>query len=126
MPNAKRFPHIIKLNGNDTIKEFPPSTIKFLKWNFPVAGGGYIRLFPLQFIEWGIKRINDVEKQPAVIYLHPWEFDPEQPRIPAGWLSRFRHYVNLDTTENKLRHLIKIFRFTTLNTLSKHLFNDVL
>ncbi len=126
MPNAKRFPHIIKLNGNDTIKEFPPSTIKFLKWNFPIAGGGYIRLFPLQFIKWGIKRINDVEKQPAVIYLHPWEFDPEQPRIPAGWLCRFRHYVNLDTTENKLRHLIKYFRFTTLNTLSKHLFNDVL
>ncbi len=121
MPHAKRFPHIIELNGYD-IKEFPPSTIKILKWNFPIAGGGYLRLFPQNFIAWGIKRINQVEKQPAIIYLHPWEFDPSQPRIPTSRLSKFRHYVNLDSTENKLRHLIKNFKFTTLSKLSSQLF----
>ncbi len=124
IPNARRFPHIIKLEESGDIKEFPPSTIKLLKWNLPIAGGGYLRLFPLKFIEWGIKRINNLEKQPAVIYLHPWEFDPEQPRIPTNRLCRFRHYVNLGTTEKKLRHLIEKFRFTTLNKLSSHLFNE--
>lgn len=121
MPHAKRFPHIIKLSGVG-IKEFPPSTIKFFHWNFPIAGGGYLRLLPIKFIEWGIKRINEIEKQPAIIYIHPWEFDPAQPRIPTSRLSRFRHYVNLDSTENKLRHLIKNFKFTTLSKLSSQLF----
>jgi len=122
IPHAKRFPHTIQLNGKGNIKEFPPSTIRILDWNFPVAGGGYLRLFPIKFIEWGIKRLNQVENQPAVLYLHPWEFDPEQPRIPVNWLYRFRHYVNLDTTEEKLRHLIKNFRFITLNKMCKRLF----
>ena len=121
MPHAKRFPHIIEMNGCG-IKEFPPSTIRIFDWNFPIAGGGYLRLFPLKLIEWGIKRINDIEKQPAIIYMHPWEFDPAQPRMPVSRLSRFRHYVNLDSTENKLRHLIKNFKFTTLSKLSSQLF----
>jgi len=122
MPDAKRFPHSIELNGKGNIKEFPPSTIRILNWNFPIAGGGYLRLFPIKFIEWGIKKLNNIEKQPAIIYLHPWELDPQQPKIPACWLSRFRHYVNLDTTEKKLRNLIKNFRFTTLNKMYTQLF----
>lgn len=122
MSDAKRFPHTIQLNGRGNIKEFPPSTIRILNLNFPIAGGGYLRLFPIKFIEWGIKKLNNIEKQPAIIYLHPWELDPQQPRIPARWLSRFRHYVNLDTTEKKLRHLIKNFRFTTLNKMCTYLF----
>jgi len=122
IPHAKRFPHTIQLNGNGNIREFPPSTIRILDWNFPIAGGGYLRLFPIKFIEWGIKRLNQVENQPAVLYLHPWEFDPAQPRIPVSWLYKFRHYVNLDTTEIKLRHLIKNFRFITLNKMCTYLF----
>ena len=122
IPHAKRFPHIIKLSGNRTIKEFPPSTIRILECNFPIAGGGYLRLFPIKFIEWAIKKLNVVEKQPAVIYTHPWEFDPAQPRIPSSWLCRFRHYINLDSTEKKLRHLIKNFKFTTLNKMCTYLF----
>jgi polysaccharide deacetylase family protein (PEP-CTERM system associated) len=121
MSHAKRFPHIIEINGYG-IKEFPPSTIRVFEWNFPIAGGGYLRLFPIKFIEWGINKLNNAEKQPAIIYIHTWEFDPAQPRIPANWLSRFRHYVNLDSTEKKIRHLIKNFKFTTLNKLCTHLF----
>ncbi len=117
IPDAQRFPHAVVLKNKQTIREFPPSTIRLLKWNFPIAGGGYLRLFPVQLIAWGIKRLNTIEKQPAVIYLHPWEFDPGQPRIPAGMLSRFRHYQNLDSTEKKLRYLIRKFKFTTLNKL---------
>jgi len=124
LASSRRFPYIIELDHKGTIKEFPPSTIKFFGMNLPIAGGGYLRLYPLRLVERAIKTINDREKQPAIIYLHPWELDPEQPRISASLLSRFRHYVNLDTTEKKLRGLIKNFKFTTLSKLSVQLFSE--
>jgi polysaccharide deacetylase family protein (PEP-CTERM system associated) len=124
LADANRFPHIIALNQSGYIKEFPPSTIKCFGINLPIAGGGYLRLLPLGCIEWGIKKINDNEKQPAIIYIHPWELDPGQPRISANLLSRFRHYVNLDSTEKKLHRLFKNFRFTTLNKLSSEMFGE--
>jgi len=123
MPHAQRFPHTIEMNGN-TIREFPPSTIQISRWNCPMAGGGYLRLFPIKFIEWGITRLNEIDKQPAIMYLHPWELDPSQPRIPAGWFNRFRHYLNLNSTETKLRTLIKKFKFSTLNKLCTHIFES--
>ncbi len=123
IPNAPRFPHIINLNGSGTIKEFPPSTLKILGLNVPIAGGGYLRFFPVQLLTWGIKRINNSDKQPAIIYLHPWEFDPEQPKMPLKVSSRLRHYTNLDTTEKKFRHLIQSFSFTTINKLHSVLFS---
>ena len=122
IPDANRFPHIINLNGSATIKEFPPSTLRILGVNIPIAGGGYLRLFPTQLLTWAMRRINDHDKQPGIIYLHPWEFDPEQPKIPVKLSSRLRHYINLDTTEKKLRHLIHNFSFTTLSTLHSYLF----
>ena len=64
-----------------------------------MAGGGYFRLLPYPWTRWGIGRINRVERRPAVFYIHPWEIDPDQPRLPAGRLSRMRHYRNLDKTE---------------------------
>jgi polysaccharide deacetylase family protein (PEP-CTERM system associated) len=122
IPEADRFPHIIKLKAANTIKEFPPSTLRVFGYNIPIGGGGYLRLFPIQFLTWGIKQINKREKQPAIIYLHPWEFDPDQPRIPVKLASRFRHYINLSTTENKLRHLLNNFNFTTISKLHSVLF----
>jgi hypothetical protein len=85
--------------------------------NLPVAGGGYFRLLPYWWTRWGIARLNGVEGQPAVFYLHPWEIDPDQPRIPAGVVSRFRHYRNLDKTEARLRRLLGDFRFSSLQRL---------
>lgn len=94
--------------------EFPVSTIRVGKQNWPVAGGGYFRLFPLWLTRRAIRSLN-AQGQPAVVYLHPWEFDPDQPRVAdAPWLSRFRHYVNLDKTERRLLALLKEFRFGPL------------
>jgi polysaccharide deacetylase family protein (PEP-CTERM system associated) len=106
---APRFPYLRSLNGGGFIKEFPPSTVRFFGMNCPVAGGGYFRLFPYGVTAWALRRINDIERQPAMVYLHPWELDPNQPRIPASWKSRFRHYQNLDSTEAKCRRLLEEF-----------------
>jgi hypothetical protein len=82
--------------------------------NFPVAGGGYLRLFPYGLTAWAIHHINNVEGQPAMVYVHPWEFDIDQPRIAAPWRSRFRHYQNLHTTEEKCAKLLEEFRWAPM------------
>ncbi|KST66015.1 XrtA system polysaccharide deacetylase [Mastigocoleus testarum] len=108
--DAKRFIHEIKKD----LWEIPVSTLRLSKYNFPVAGGGYFRLFPLPITSWAIRRLN-IDRHPAIIYLHPWEFDPKQPRISnASLMSRFRHYVNLDKTENRLRLLLNEFKFAPM------------
>lgn len=94
--------------------EFPVSTMRLGKQNWPVAGGGYFRLYPLWITRQAIRRLN-AQKHPAVIYLHPWEFDPDQPRVSgASRLSRFRHYVNIDKTESRLETLLNEFDFAPM------------
>ena len=85
--------------------------------NLPIAGGGYFRLLPYAWTRWGIERVNRLERRPAVFYLHPWEIDPDQPRLRTGAVSRFRHYRNLDQTEARLRQLLKDFQFGPLGAL---------
>lgn len=109
IPNAPRFPYCKTLSSGHQIKEFPPSTIRFAGVNLPVAGGGYLRLLPYSVTSWAIRQLNTRENQPAMVYLHPWEIDPGQPRISAPWLSRFRHYQNLDSTEAKCVKLLEEF-----------------
>jgi polysaccharide deacetylase family protein (PEP-CTERM system associated) len=111
MPDATRFPHRLAAGPGVEIGEFPLSTISWLGWRFPVAGGGYFRLLPYAFTHRAVRHLNEREGQPAIVYLHPWEIDPAQPRLPAGWLSRFRHSVNTRTTESKIHHLLRDFRF---------------
>jgi polysaccharide deacetylase family protein (PEP-CTERM system associated) len=106
---APRFPHVKRLACGRRLKEFPPSTLRILGGNIPVAGGGYFRLYPYKITAWAIHHLNEREGQPAMIYLHPWELDPDQPRIHAPWLSRFRHYQNLDSTEAKYVRLLDEF-----------------
>jgi hypothetical protein len=72
---------------------------------------------PYAWTRWGIARLNALEGRPAVFYIHPWEIDPDQPRLQAGWLGRFRHYRNLDQTEKRLRALLTEFRFGTVASL---------
>ena len=104
--NANRFANKIC----DGLWEFPVSTVRLGKQNWPVAGGGYFRLFPLWITRQAISHLNK-QGHPAVIYLHPWEFDPEQPRVAdAPLLSRFRHYVNINKTESRLRALLNEFK----------------
>lgn len=117
IPGGKRFPHKISTHAGN-IQEFPLSTfpISFGGWNYqlPIAGGGYLRLFPAALVRQAIKAINIREKQPVIVYFHPWELDPGQPRIQAGFKSRFRHYLNLDRMELKIRHLLENFQFATV------------
>lgn len=106
---AKRYPHKI-YNHNNYIWEFPISTIRILKQNIPFSGGGYFRLLPYRFVRWAINKIN-LEGHPVNIYVHPWEFDPEQPKIKADFLDTFRHYVNIAQNEDKLKQLLRDFQF---------------
>lgn len=104
---------------NHELVEYPLSTLSILGQNIPVSGGGYFRLFPYWFIRWALQRINMQEKQPFIFYLHPWEMDPDQPRINnAGWKSKFRHYRNLDKTAERLSNLLQDFRFKPIEALS--------
>jgi polysaccharide deacetylase family protein (PEP-CTERM system associated) len=107
---APRFAHRVE-NG---LWEFPLSTWRLGGQNWPVAGGGYFRLYPLWVTRHAIRRLN-ATSQPAIAYLHPWEFDPEQPVVAnAPPLSRFRHYVNLGKTEARLRALLGEFDFAPM------------
>jgi polysaccharide deacetylase family protein (PEP-CTERM system associated) len=115
IPDAPRFPHYRVVHDGCRIAEFPPSTLPLFGVNLPVAGGGYLRLFPYSLTAWAIRQINEDEAQPAMVYLHPWEIDPEQPRIAAGWRSRFRHYQNLQSTEKKLLRLLDDFSWAPMS-----------
>lgn len=114
IPDAPRFPHYRLLAGGGRILEFPPSTIAVYGVNLPIGGGGYFRLLPYRITAWGLRRINNKEAQPAMFYLHPWEIDPAQPRIAASRRSRFRHYQNLHSTEEKLMRLLNEFSWAPL------------
>ncbi len=114
VPDSERFPHQIQGKNGRTILEFPLSTLRFWKWNFPIAGGGYLRLFPYRILKLGIQWLNR-QQQPGIIYLHPWELDPEQPRIPnIPYTTRLRHYINLHSTATKLHRLIRDFEFAPI------------
>jgi polysaccharide deacetylase family protein (PEP-CTERM system associated) len=113
IPVSARHPYVIERDAG-RIVEAPASTASVGRMNLPVGGGGYFRLLPYAWTRWGIERVNRVEARPAIFYLHPWEIDPDQPRLRAGLLSRIRHYRNLDRTEGRLRQLLRDFSWGTL------------
>ena len=116
IPDAPRWPHSMR-RAAGSLFEVPGSTVRLGGTNLPVAGGGYFRILPYAWTRWGMRRVNRVEGQPAVFYLHPWEIDPGQPRLPAGLLGQFRHYRNLHRTEARLRSLMRDFSFGPLETV---------
>ena len=120
MPDAPRFPHVLTTDGGHELVEFPPTTARILGQNIPAAGGGYFRLYPYVLSRWLLRRVNEHEGQPAVFYLHPWEVDPDQPRVEASWRSRFRHYNNLDKCESRLRRLLSEFKFGLVWDVLQH------
>ena len=113
IPSTPRHTHTITRNSG-TIVEVPGSTVRFAGINVPVGGGGYFRILPYGWTRFGLKRLNLVERRPAMVYVHPWELDPEQPWLQAPLLSRFRHYHNLAQTEPRLRRLLSEFRFAPI------------
>jgi polysaccharide deacetylase family protein (PEP-CTERM system associated) len=111
-PNAPRFAH----ETTPGLLELPVATVRLLDANWPAGGGGYFRLLPYTVSRWSIRRINAVDRKPALFYFHPWELDPEQPRVDgAGAKTRFRHYVNLRRMQPKLRRLLKDFRWDRID-----------
>lgn len=105
---------------NHNLVEYPLSTSRILGQNIPVCGGGYFRLFPYWFTRWALQRINVQEQQPFIFYFHPWEIDPDQPRIDnAGWKSKFRHYRNLDRTSGRLSRLLQDFHFGPIDNVNQ-------
>jgi polysaccharide deacetylase family protein (PEP-CTERM system associated) len=118
IPGAKRMPYRWQ-SGRLSLSEFPPATVKFLGQTLPAAGGGYLRIFPLLYNRWAMKRLEREhgDKGVVVVYLHPWEVDPEQPRIAAPLKSRFRHYTNLGRMEARLRSLLREYPFEPFSGL---------
>ena len=96
-----------------SIVEFPVTTRRLLGRNLPMGGGGYFRLYPGGVVRSAV-RAAEREGRSACIYLHPWEFDPEQPRVRTSLLKGFRHYVGLDRTLARLEALLAEFRFVGL------------
>ena len=114
VPDAPRFPY--KPLGHDGIVEFPLSTVRLFDRNIPCSGGGYFRLLPYRVSRWALRRLNDDEARPAVLYLHPWEIDPDQPRqTDVSLKTRFRHYVNLRRMERKLVRALSDFSWERMD-----------
>jgi polysaccharide deacetylase family protein (PEP-CTERM system associated) len=116
IPGSPRHAHVLSREAGALI-ELPPSTVRIGSTNLPVAGGGYFRILPYWWTRWGIARVNQRERRPAIFYLHPWEIDPGQPRFRPGLASRFRHYYHLDKTEPRLKRLLRDFRFAPVRTI---------
>lgn len=116
-PDADPFPHRVA-RAAGSLWEFPLTTVSLgfpgSSVRIPVSGGGYLRLLPAGLVRWAFQRTNRVHRQPGVLYFHPWEIDPAQPRIAAPLKSRFRHYLNLDGTESKLGTLLRTLRFAPM------------
>lgn len=108
IPDAPRFPYLLASG----LMEIPVTTMRLLGRNWPAGGGGYFRLLPYAVSRWQIARVNRDDKRPAIFYFHPWEVDPDQPRVAeASAKARFRHYVNLSRTENRLKRLLGDFNW---------------
>lgn len=122
IPVSARHPYRLTRSAGELI-EVPGSTVQWGPLKLPIAGGGYFRIFPYELSAWGIRRINRVEQRPAIFYLHPWEIDPAQPRLPAGVLTRFRHYRNLGATEDRLRRLLAEFEFGPVRSVLRRAFS---
>ena len=107
-------PHCHRLiTAAGPIWEIPPSTLPIRNMRLPVAGGGYFRLWPYRLLRRWLRTIESAG-HPLVVYLHPWEIDPGQPRLPVPVLSRYRHYLNLHKTEARLIRLLHDFRFGSI------------
>ncbi|MBS3996053.1 MAG: DUF3473 domain-containing protein [Hydrogenophaga sp.] len=108
MPDAPRFVHQIRQG----LMEIPPTTLRLFNRNLPSSGGGYFRLLPYPLSRWMIQQVNERDEQAAVFYCHPWEIDADQPRVKGvGFKTRFRHYVNIGRTEQRLESLLDDFRW---------------
>ena len=113
IPKAPRHAYRVA-SGSRSLLEVPGSTALIGSVRVPI-GGGYFRLLPYATTRWAISTINRTEQRPAVFYLHPWEIDPDQPRLQAGRVTSWRHYNGIDEAEARLRRLLTDFRWDRLD-----------
>ena len=114
MPDSPRFAYRLA-NG---MLEIPVTTVRLGKRNLPSGGGGYFRLLPYALSRWMLRRVNRHDGEAAVFYFHPWEIDPEQPRVAGvNAKTRFRHYVNIARTESRLQSLLSDFRWGRMDQI---------
>ena len=116
IPDAPRFACVYRCRDGRELTEVPPPTVRIAGFNFPAAGGGYLRIFPFLYTEWVFRTFEQHYRKPVVTYFHPWEVDPQQPRIPAGFKSRFRHYTNIGIVESRLSLLLQKYLFQPIAT----------
>lgn len=121
IPGSRRYAHVIETPVGP-IRELPIATVKLSNdWVAPIGGGGYLRLLPYRYTSAGIRRLNRDENQPACIYFHPWEIDPDQPRLASGLIARMRTYTGVKGMFRKLDRLLSEFQFSTLS----HVYGEV-
>jgi polysaccharide deacetylase family protein (PEP-CTERM system associated) len=116
VPSAPRFPFKVQTCCGSVV-EFPMSTLMLAGRRAPFGGGAYFRLLPYWYTKWGIDLLNRSEGHPACIYIHPWEFDTDQPRLNGHLSAKLRHYLGLRGNEAKLRRLLADFQFVPLSEL---------
>jgi polysaccharide deacetylase family protein (PEP-CTERM system associated) len=115
MPDSPRFAYRV---GGSGLLEVPVTTLRMMNRNLPSSGGGYFRLLPYALSRWMIGQVNREDREPAIFYCHPWEFDVDQPRIPGiDAKTRFRHYVNIGRMEDRLRSLLQDFRWGRMDQI---------
>jgi polysaccharide deacetylase family protein (PEP-CTERM system associated) len=119
VPDAPRTPFRVAGKRRELL-ELPPLTLRGFGTNLPVAGGGYFRLFPLWVMERGLRQMTDLPQSASVLYFHPWEFDPDQPRLPLKRLSKFRTYVGIRRSRERLGRLLARHQFGRMCDLADH------
>src|SRR5580692_1695236 len=124
MQNAPRKPFIVTTRAG-SILEFPMTTLQILGARAPLAGGAYLRLVPYWHTRWGIRYLNRSERFPACVYIHPWELDPDQPRMKGSLTARMRHYFGLRGAEEKFQRLLEDFEFQPLGLQVRELQNHL-
>lgn len=120
IPSYARFPQLLSVGGRP-LWEFPLTTLRVGGRNLPVAGGGYLRLLPVRPVAAALAIVNNVEHQPAILYLHPWEIDPEIPKFKQGFLRDTRGYIGLSAMIEKLDSLCQWFEFGTVASVLRGL-----
>jgi polysaccharide deacetylase family protein (PEP-CTERM system associated) len=117
IPGFARHAHTVT-TPSGPICEVPAGTVRLSPRRVaPIGGGAYLRLFPYRYTAAGLRRLNRQERRPAMIYLHPWEFDPDAPRLAAGLVARLRSYSRLSTMPGKLDRLLREFQFGPLRSV---------
>ncbi len=116
-PEAPRFA-FKPLPWSDLV-EIPVTTAHFAGKRLAAGGGGFFRVLPYGFSRWAIRQVNTRDQRPAVFYFHPWEIDPDQPRVTGATLrSRIRHYTNLGVMADKLEQLVREFEWGRMDVLA--------